>query len=157
MAQTLYPRTVGNSRPTSRDAIVAFQRRFQVTLPPIYIGFLLATNGGQPERPTFPIHGLALNPLGSVHCFFGLAPELTVYDLTEIMTFFENRVANGVVPIASNSGSDYICLDLRSNSERVVFWDHSHFWSTGEWRESDLYFIANSFEDFLKSLRPNPY
>jgi hypothetical protein len=157
MKQAVLPKVTESNRRTSQAAIDTFERRFRVKLPSMYVAFLLETNGGRPEKPTFPISGLALNPLGSVHFFFGLAPDLQVYDLTEIMIFFENRIPDGIVPIACNQGSDYVCLDLRNGGERVVFWDHAHFWSTGEWRESDLYFIANSFEEFLKSLRPNPY
>jgi hypothetical protein len=46
---------------------------------------------------------------------------------------------------------------MRDGRERVVLWDHRPFWGTGEWRESDLYHVADSFEEFLASLRPNPY
>jgi SMI1-KNR4 cell-wall len=157
MKQPSFPEVTENVRRTSRAAVGTFERRFQVVLPSLYAAFLLATNGGRPKKSAFPIQGLALNPLGNIQFFFGLAPELAVYDLTEIMAFFEARIPNDIVPIACNDGSDYVCLDLRNGGERVVFWDHAHFWSTGEWRANDLYFIANSFEEFLKSLRPNPY
>ena len=56
------------------------------------------------------------------------------------------------------AAGDYVCLDLaRASRRRVAFWDKRHFWGTGEWREGDLYHVANSFEEFLASLRPNPY
>lgn len=157
MKRPSFPKMTENDRHTSQAALIAFERRFRVVLPSLYASFLIATNGGRPENSAFPIQGLALNPLGNIQFFFGLAHELAVYDLTLVMAFFEARIPSNIVPIACNDGSDYVCLDLRAGGERVVFWDHGHFWSTGEWRESDLYFIANSFEAFLKSLRPNPY
>ena len=146
-----------NRKRTTVEAIGEFERRFSIQLPSLYIELLLDSNGGRPALPAFPISGLSLNPLGSVNFFFGLVPDYEVYDLTQIMSFFANRVPERVIPIAGNGGVDYICLDLRNSGERIVFWDHAHFWSTGEWRESDLYFIASSFEEFLKSLRANPY
>ena len=62
----------------------------------------------------------------------------------------------GSVPIANQDLGSYICLDLRNGRQRVDFWDHRHFWSTGEWRERDLYHVADSFEEFLSLLRPKP-
>jgi SMI1-KNR4 cell-wall len=157
MDTTPYPTTTESNSPTSRRAISEFERQYRVAFPRAYVGFLLATNGGRPENVVYPIEGLADNPLGDLHFFMGLAPRWEVFDLRRFLDMFADRIPTGVVPIAVNGGSDYVCLDLRSKGERVVFWDHAHFWSTGEWRESDLYFIAGSFEEFLKSLRPNPY
>lgn len=139
-------------------AIERFEARNALKLPISYRSFLLETNGGRPARPSFPIKGLAMNPTGGVNFFFGL--EITsypVYDLQYSIDRFRGRIPKWLLPIGCNGGSDYICLDLRGGGDRVVFWDHAHFWSTGEWREADLYHIAGSFEEFLAGLMPNPY
>lgn len=143
--------------PTSQMAIDDFVKRHGITLPDRYISFLLTTNGGQPHKLVYPISGLPLNPFGDLHFFMGLAPQWPLFDLNRYLAMFGDRIPAAILPIAVNSGSDYICLDLRGGGQRVVFWDHGHFWSTGEWREADLYLIADTFEDFLKSLRPSPY
>jgi hypothetical protein len=148
---------VQNNASTTREAIAALEQAIGLTPPSSYRTFLLATNGGRPVLPTFPITNLPLNPLGSVNYFFGITSKFEVYQLAWQYHFHKGRIPAGILLIAGNAGSDFICLDLRNKKERVVFWDYAHFWSTGEWRESDLYFIANSFEAFLKSLRPNPY
>ena len=142
---------------TTREAIASLEQQIGLILPSSYRAFLLSTNGGRPVLPTFPIVNLPLNPLGSVNHFFGITSNFEVYQLAWQHHFHEGRIPPGLLLIAGNAGSDFICLDLRNAKERVVFWDYAHFWSTGEWRESDLCFIANSFEEFLKSLRPNPY
>jgi hypothetical protein len=157
MSSINFPKTSYSSKRTTPAAIEEIEHRFDLNFPELYKQFLLARNGGRPELPAFSISGLAMNPIGSVNFFFGIAPQLEVYDLRQLLQRFVGRIPVGIVPIGENGGVDYICLDLRNGGERVVFWDHGHFWSTGEWRENDLYLIANSFEEFLKSLRPNPY
>jgi SMI1-KNR4 cell-wall len=152
-----FPTTSYSDRSTTPTAIEEFEGTFGLQLPELFKQFLLATNGGRPRNPSFPISGLASNPIGDVNFFFGIAPQMDVYDLQKIFKRFVGRIPNDMVPTGENGGVDYICLDLRNGGERVVFWDHAHFWSTGEWRESDLYFIAGSFDEFLTSLRPNPY
>ena len=139
---------------TTLAAIEAFERARDLVLPASYKNFLLASNGGVPEAPIFPIRGMELNPVGDVQEFFGIDAEVDTSDLARNYDFYSGRVSAEIVPIACNSMADYVCLDLRDDQERVVFWDHRPFWGTGEWRESDLYHVADSFEEFLGSLRP---
>lgn len=143
--------------PTTPQAIAEFERSRRLALPSRYKEFLLTTNGGRPDPPAFPIEGMALNPLGAVHFFFGLDATLPVYDLARTFDWFQNRMPSGIVLIASTDGADYVGIDLRKGSDQIAFWDHRHHWGTGEWRESDLYHVANSFEEFLALLRPNPH
>ena len=152
MSAIAYPTTVGSDIPTSERAIRDFEQQYGVRLPKVYVGFLLMTNGGRPNKLAYPIAGLA-----DVDFFMGLAPQSETFDLRRYLDIFAGRIPADFVLVGVNGGVDYICLDLRDGGERVVFWDHAHFWSTGEWREGDLYFIANSFQEFLTSLRPNPY
>jgi hypothetical protein len=93
------------------------------------------------------------NPTGCIQCFFGFKKKIDVDNLSSNYDLYVGGLPHGIVPIAGNGGGDYVCLDLRNNQERVAFWDKRHFWGTGEWRESDLYDIASSFEDFLSSLK----
>jgi hypothetical protein len=138
--------------PTTLAAIDAFERERKLVLPQAYKKFLLATNGGVPNTPIFPIKGMELNPFGGVQSFLGIDAPLS--DLAENNDLYAGGIPANIVLIAGNGGGDYICLDLRDGGEKVVFWDKRPFWGAGEWRESDLYPVANSFEEFLASLRP---
>jgi len=138
--------------PTTEMAIAEFERGRGLKLPEAYREFLLFTNGGVPSNPTFPIAGLANNPLGDVQVFFGLGSKWPGTDLAEIYDRYGPGIPRGVVPVADNGGGDYVCLDLRNNEEKVAFWDKGHFWSTAEWREDDLYPVAPSFAAFLEVL-----
>ena len=154
----MFPEITEFNPPTSQAAIENFERHHELKLPALYRQFLLTTNGGRPKNPVFPIRGMPLNPAGSIQLFFGVENRTwTVYDLSKTLDFYAGRIPHDIVPIAGNGGGDYICLDLRNGGERVAFWDNRHFWGTGEWRESDLYHVADSFAEFLASLRPNPY
>jgi hypothetical protein len=143
--------------PTSKAAIEAFEHRRKLKLPESYRQFLLACNGGRPKQSVFPIEGLDLNPHGAVHFFFGVDTGEESYDLAEIYDWFHPSIPKGVIPVGCTAGADYICLDLRTGEERVAFWDHRQHWGTGEWREEDLYHVADSFSEFLSGLLPNMY
>jgi hypothetical protein len=98
-----------------------------------------------------------LNPYGGINFFFGVNAHLDVYDIEKTKRFYGNRIPKNILPIADNGMGDHVCLDLRGGKERVLFWDNRHFWSTGEWREQDLYPVADSFEAFLALLQPRRY
>ena len=153
----MFPKIKEPNPPTSQAIIEDFESTRELTLPSLYKTFLLASNGGRPSPLTFPIEGMALNPLGAVHFFFGIGARLSAYDLASVYDLYAAGLPKSIVPIACTDGDDFVCLDLRDGGERVAFWDRRHFWGTGEWREGDLYHVANSFEEFLASLRPNPH
>jgi hypothetical protein len=89
--------------------------------------------------------------------FAGIGVREPTDELAYSYDLYVGGFPRGIVPIAGNGGGDYTCLDLRNGKERVAFWDKRHFWGTGEWRERDFYHVADSFAEFLGSLRPNPY
>jgi cell wall assembly regulator SMI1 len=153
----MFPKMTEGSPPTTRQAIEDFESDRRITLPALYREFLLATNGGVPEKPAFPIEGMARNPIGIIQVFFGIGARWPTTELSYAYDLYTGGFPDGIVPIADNGEGSYVCLDLRKGRERVAFWDKRHFWATGEWRESDLYQVANSFAEFLASLRPNPY
>jgi SMI1 / KNR4 family (SUKH-1) len=151
----MYPKMQKSPPPIVLEAILAFEKPRGVELAAAYKGFLLHSNGGVPlDNLTFPIIGMPLNPFGSIQLFFGISTATGHFSLEETYDLYVGGFPHGIVPIADNGGGDYVCLDLRNSTDRVTFWDKRHFWSTGEWRESDLYSVAPSFDAFLVSLKP---
>ena len=143
--------------PTTRAAIAKFEQDREITLPTSYKEFLLATNGGVPDNTAFPIEGMTNTNVWTLQSFAGIGVAEPTNELAYSNDFYAGGIPQGVVLIAVDDGGNFVALDLRRGTDRVAFWDHRHFWGTGEWRESDLYHVANSFEEFLASLRPNPY
>ena len=154
---TMFPEMTQNNPPTTAVAIEDFERDRGLVLPRRYKDFLLATNGGIPETPAFPVEGMASTQVWVIQAFFGIGVREPTNELAYGYDLYAGGIPQEIVPIAADGMGNYVCLDLRKGADRVTFWDKRHFWSTGEWRESDLYHVANSFEEFLKSLRPNPY
>lgn len=142
------------NHPTTVVAIERFEREAGLALPPAYKDLLLETNGGVPDKPLFPIEGMALNPYGVVQAFFGIDAKWETSDLARVHALYAGGVPAGILPIAGNGTGDYLCLDLRDGKERVVLWDKRHYWGTGEWCEDDLFHVAGTFEEFLASFRP---
>ena len=153
----MLPKIIDGNPPATQQGIEHFERGCGLVLPDVYKEFLLATNGGVPETPAFPVQGMADYSVGVMQVFFGIGARSPMPDLIEIYDFYADRIPHGIVPIADDGGGGYVCFDLRNGKHRVVFWDRRHFWGTGEWRERDLYHVAESFAEFLELLRPNPY
>lgn len=153
----MFPGMRANNPTTTSAAIKDFERDRGLALPNRYKEFLLATNGGVPEAPAFPVDGMAGTGIWVIQVFFGIGVREPTSELAYGYDLYAGGIPHDIVPIAADGMGNYICLDLRKGGERVAFWDKRHYWGTGEWRESDLHHVANSFEEFLASLRPNPY
>lgn len=143
--------------PTTEAAIARFERERGISLPASYRDFLLATNGGVPEDTAFPVDGMSNTTTWTLQTFCGIGVAEPTDELAYSNDLYAGGIPPGIVLIAIDDGASFVVLDLRKGTDRVAFWDKRHFWGTGEWRESDLYHVANSFEEFVSSLRPNPY
>jgi hypothetical protein len=143
--------------PTTEAAIAKFEQDRGLILPPSYKAFLLVTNGGVPDDNAFPVEGMQNTNIWGLQRFAGIGVGVPTGELAYAYDMYAGGIPQGIVPIAGDGMGNYVTLDLRKGTDRVAFWDKRHFWGTGEWRESDLYHVANSFEEFLASLRPNPY
>lgn len=138
--------------PTSEEAISRFEKERDVQLPMAYRKFLLTFNGGRPREDSFPCPGVVPAVEFEIQFFLGVDAPRNVYDIAHVYDLYFNGFPHGIVPIACDSGINYYCLDLRNSGNAVTFWDKRHFWGTGEWREEDLYFICETFDDFLAML-----
>jgi len=151
------PEMVRRNPPTSLSAIIEFECAHGLKLPASYKLFLLETNGGIPRNSNFTIVTRPSNPDENVQNFLGIGvPGIPTSELSYPIDLYHGGIPDGLLPIANQDFGSYICLDLRDGTDRVAFWDKSHFWSTGEWREVDLYHVADSFEAFLALLGPAP-
>ena len=149
----MFPVCTEGNNATSEVSIEGFEAKLGYSLPMTYRNFLLNCNGGRPDRGIFPILGMDKNPYGRVHFFYGVDASSLNYDIEEIYKWFKGGLPEGVIAIGCTEGSDYICLDQRNGSDRVAYWDNRPFWGTGIWREADLYQIADTFSEFLATLK----
>lgn len=143
------------SNPSIREfQIEQFEHTHGLVLPLDYRSFLQATNGGVPREVVFPLKGYPYDTHWQLKVFLTIGGQWPTEDLSYALNLYRAGTPVGLLPIASDDYGNYLCIDLREGSSRVSFWDHRHFWGTSEWREQDLYHVANSFGEFLSLLRP---
>jgi prepilin-type processing-associated H-X9-DG protein len=135
--------------PLNEEDIRSFERKHGLALPPDYKEFLLATNGGRPERDLFTIKGLEGDSLGRIHIFFCLNDPIASCNLDWNLSVFRERLPAELLAIATTEGTDKICLGVAGGrTGTIVYWDgHAR---TGE---RNLYFLADAFSSFISSLR----
>lgn len=129
------------------------EKKLSVNLPTDYKNYLLFHNGGHPEKHMFPLIDSKLHYDNGVAWFLAFY-EGEYENLLGDYNTYKNRIPKGFIPIARNSFSDLICLCVDGNKYgKLYFWDHN--WEADEGEEvtfDNMYFIANSFTDFINSL-----
>ncbi len=66
----------------------------------------------------------------------------------------EKRMPSKVFPVAHDPGGNLVCMD--SEDGKIYFWDHENevdYSVNDDSERSNLYLIANSFNEFLNGLR----
>lgn len=143
--------------PTTEAAVRDFELKHDLVLPASYRNFLLITNGGIPRKSNFKIFSRRSAVDENIQDFLGIGVHgFPTSELSYALGLYRGGIPDGLLPIANQDLGSYLCLDLRNGTDHVVFWDHRHFWSTGEWREQDLFHVADSFEQLLDMLEPVP-
>lgn len=142
-------RTFEGGPPLREEDVTRFELRFGRVLPTAYRQFLLATNGGRPERDLFAIQSIEGHPAGRIHVFFGLNDPVESCNLDWNLEVFGDRIPTGLLPIATTEGADKICLSLDDKrSGRVLYWDGS-----AQASEPTLHVLADDFASFVSSLQ----
>ncbi|XXF80980.1 SMI1/KNR4 family protein [Myxococcaceae bacterium GXIMD 01537] len=135
--------------PLSEAELRSFEQEHGLTLPACYRAFLLATNGGRPERDLFALKGLEGNPFGRIHVFFGLNDSIESCNLDWNLDVFRQRIPPGLLPIATTEGADKICLSVAGvDTGRVFYWD-----AHARGAENSLYLLASDFGSFATALQ----
>jgi cell wall assembly regulator SMI1 len=136
------------------EDLTAVERQLGITLPSDYRRFLLTHNGGHPEPDTFPLSSFTEGDFGVLNRFLGIR-EGEYDDLVNYYTkVFRDRVPRNLLPIANDPGGNLICLSVSGPDRgKVYWWFHEEEADEGEpptYR--NIYFVADSFNDLLKSL-----
>jgi len=130
------------------EDLKSFEKKHGLSLPTAYREFLLATNGGRPERDLFTINGLAGNPLGRIHLFFGLRDPVESCNLDWNLDVFRDRIPEDLLPIATTEGADKLCMLLTGERAGAIFYWDGHA-QAGEY---NLHALADDFASFITSL-----
>ena len=140
--------------------IEAVEKYVNLTFPTAYKKHLLKYNGGQPEASIFFFFENGKEVDSEIDRF------LAIYDgkydnlKNEIDTLKinEKRLPQQMLPIANDVVGNCICISCKGkDSGKVYFWDHEKevdYNSSDDNDYSNLYFIADTFEEFLDRLKP---
>lgn len=143
--------------PIAVAEIKSLEQRLGRQIPQSYIDFLLNYNGGVPEVGGFLYRSEEANRLGVVNRFLGIHSG-KYNNLDNYLMLYkerEKRIPSNLIPIANDPGGNLICLSIDgSDLGKVYFWDHDlEAENEAEVNYSNVYFIANSLEEFLQNLR----
>ena len=146
--------SIENSGPRlSESDISKLEMRLGVTLPEQYRQFLLDFNGGSPTPDTVKVEGLP-GASADVQIFFGIGRPVESSGLEWNLAVLAERLEEGLLPVASDSGGNVFCLALQGHGRGAVFYcDLQSVFADFE-AKPRLYAVASDFDAFLRKLQP---
>jgi cell wall assembly regulator SMI1 len=143
--------------PLNASDITRLEAELGVKLPDDYRTFLLAHNGGWPEADSFHSYGGEKRDEESIE---SVDRFLAYYDgeynnLLKSVNTYKGRIPPHFLPVANDPGGNLILLGVSGpDRDKVFFWDHELEADEDETPDySNLLFVADSFQEFLDSLR----
>lgn len=135
----------------NENALITFSEKISYELPKDYVEFLRYHNGGYVKNSisSYFKNGKQKFILTSM---FGLGSD---DDLLSQFETYKNRIPNTCIPIGRDAGGNLVCLNLSEDRYGYVyFWDHEEElnYEKGKIAINDLYFIAETFNEFLNSM-----
>jgi hypothetical protein len=104
-------------RPVSASEVEAVGDTLGARLPRDYKHFLLRHNGGRPE-PAYIVNAV-------LSMFYSIDAKEKTDDLLANVRRMRRYLPDGVIPIASDTFGNEICLAIKGKSRgKVYFWDH---------------------------------
>jgi cell wall assembly regulator SMI1 len=124
--------------------------------PEEYTQHFLQYNGGQCEPNIFSFYENGQLTDSNVDWFLAIydGEDDNLKDYLYTYKIDEKRLPTRIFPIAHDPGGNLICIDTANG--KVYFWDHEKevdYTVSDDSDYSNLYLIANSFNEFLSGLR----
>ncbi|MDG5471409.1 SMI1/KNR4 family protein [Jeotgalibacillus sp. ET6] len=135
----------------NENELIAFSEMIGYELPTDYIEFLRHRNGGYVNN-SFSTYYKNEEQTFILTSMFGLGSD---DDLLNLFKTYKNRIPDTCIPIGRDAGGNLVCLNLSEvNYGYIYFWDHEEELNYEERKiaSNDLYFIADSFKEFLNSI-----
>lgn len=129
------------------------ERIVGVKIPGNLEKFLMAASGGHLVPGDFrysePNGTQGASTIQMVAMVSGGSKNLSL--LSNLLSVYRGRIPPSTIPFAEDCGGNQILMYLSGEREgQVWYWDHEQEDGTGS--EDNVYWIANSLEDFLSSL-----
>jgi len=142
----------GCGPPLVEADIAALEEELKIKLPDEYRRFLLKYNGGYPDPSGF---GYRSGPYGanvmSEFVSIGTGPFNLRSEFVE-RKINDKQMADDLMSIGYDGSGDLVCIGLEGNRwGKVYLWNHEEDNTQGE-PGCEIYFVASSFDEFLKRL-----
>ncbi|MCG8333544.1 MAG: SMI1/KNR4 family protein [Proteobacteria bacterium] len=134
----------------SEDIVTKFEHKWNVKLPIEYKRFLIKYNGGYPSPDAFAIK--EIEDESTVDKFLSLesGPHS---NLDSYVNTYIGRIPKDLLPIAHDPGGNLICIGIKGENFGIIyFWDHEFESDDNDPDYSNVHFVANNFDEFLKEL-----
>ncbi|WP_434041167.1 MULTISPECIES: SMI1/KNR4 family protein [Sorangium] len=146
--------TIENHGPKIFDVDVSnIERRLGAVLPDQYRRFLLACNGGSPTPDTVDVEGFS-GASTDIQIFFGIGRIIQSSNLDWNLTVLAERLEEGMLPIAADSGGNVFCLALQGHRRGSVFYCDLEPVFGNLAATPQLFQVASDFDAFMAQLRP---
>lgn len=168
--------------PMDEVEIQSIERRIGADLPEIYRSLLLRLgaftfHGRSENSPQICFRSITSLPeyimqsgVADIDGFYGRTAETGPVGLLEQFDYFEGRIPETMIPIADDGGAGEICLGVKGEDRgKVFYWDmrgepldeETYREDYGEpmppeAKRTNVYLVANSFEEFLDQLVLSP-
>lgn len=136
--------------------IEAIEAYVSLHFPEEYKQHLLRYNGGQCEPSVFSFYENGQLTDSVVDWFLAIydGEDDNLKDYINSYKIDEKRMPTSIFPVAHDPGGNLICIDATDG--KVYFWDHEKevdYAVSDDSDYSNLYLIADSFNEFLSGLR----
>jgi hypothetical protein len=136
---------------TTAEEIKALESEFEMTLPDDYKEFLLNNNGGVPEVKYAAFYVEELKEDISLDVLYGIGVEKL--DVSRWSNMFRNDLPPRSLVIGVDPGGGMLLLINDGEDNGVYYWDDSYSFEESD-DDRNTYFVADSFTDFVDSLKP---
>ncbi len=133
----------------SQSDVQNLEKKLGVTLPDDYRNFLLTYNGGSPRPEGIDIQGYGDS---DVQVFFGIGRAIESSCIGWNLETLGDRLPEGLVPVASDSGGNVFCISLRKQDYGFVLYADLDAVFGDLAAGTPLYRVAANFLAFLESL-----
>lgn len=132
--------------------LISYSKKIGYKLPTYYVEFLQQHNGGYMKNSTSSYYKNGKHKF-ILTSMFGLGSE---DDLISQFEQYKSRIPDSCIPVGRDAGGNLVCLNLSDDKYgNVYFWDHEEEfkYEDEEISINNLYIIAETFKDFLKSIK----
>jgi hypothetical protein len=129
-----------------------FEKEIGFPLPEDYRSFLKKTNGGKVNKQVFFVEDLEQDIL--LDALFGINTSRSrALELRHWINEFKEDLQEKTLIIGTDPGGRFITYITAGEDKGVYYWDHNYFFEESSDEEGNTYFVSESFNDFVNSLK----